>query len=65
MIPPEEILRERILRAKEMVLRLQSQTANQQRFIEELERMYREHYMPEEPEPGEADTARHKIVPKR
>jgi hypothetical protein len=60
---PKEVLEERILRAKEMLLRLRSQAANQKRFIAELERTYREHYVSDDP--AEADTARHKVVPER
>jgi hypothetical protein len=57
----QKVLAERILRAKEMLLRLQSQAASQKRFIAELERQYRDRYT----DPEEADTKPHKTAPER
>ena len=57
--PREEILLERIERAKEALARLRSNCAQQARFVESLEASYAEHF-------GDGvDTKPHKTVPER
>ena len=57
--PIEEILLERIERAKEALARLRSNCAQQQRFVDSLEETYTEYF-------GDAvDTKPHKVVLER
>jgi len=53
--PREEILLERIERAKEALVRLRSNCAQQQRFVDSLEASYAEHFG------DKIDTKPHKI----
>ncbi len=57
--PREDILLERIERAKEALVRLRSNCAQQQRFVASLEAEYVEHFG------DEIDTKPHKTVPER
>ena len=57
--PREEILLERIERAKEALVRLRSNCARQVRFLESLEETYAEHFG------DKVDTKPHKAVPER
>lgn len=57
--PREDILLERIARAKEALVRLRAECARQVRFIASLEETYTEHFG------DEVDTKPHKTVPER
>jgi hypothetical protein len=57
--PREDILLERIERAREALVRLRSNCAQQKRFLESLEATYTEHFG------DKIETKPHKTVPER